>query len=110
MKNFSTILVNLDPTVGHEVKNTTPCVIISPDVMNDVLKTIIIAPITSTDKKIPTRVLIKSTSQSGLANNSYVMLDQIKTIDKARVIKQLGIVSESEKLEITDRLHELFAL
>ena len=93
MQKFSTILVNLDPTVGHEVKKTRPCVIISPDVMNNVLQTIIIAPITSTERKIPTRVLIKSTAESGLTNDSYAMLDQIKTIDKARVIKQLGTVS-----------------
>ena len=96
--------------MGHEVKKTRPCVIISPDVMNNVLQTIIIAPITSTERKIPTRVLIKSTAQSGLTNDSYAMLDQIKTIDKARVIKQLGTVSESEKQEITDRLQDLFAL
>ena len=110
MKKFDLVLVNLDPTVGHEVKKTRPCVIISPDVMNNVLQTIIIAPITSTERKIPTRVLIKSTAQSGLTNDSYAMLDQIKTIDKARVIKQLGTVSESEKHEITDRLQDLFAL
>ena len=110
MHKFDLILVNLDPTVGHEVKKTRPCVIISPDVMNNVLQTIIIAPITSTERKIPTRVLIKSTAQSGLTNDSYAMLDQIKTIDKARVIKQLGTVSECEMQEITDRLHDLFAL
>ena len=109
MKKFDIVLVNLDPTVGHEVKKTRPCVILSPDVMNDVLKTIIVAPITSTDRKIPTRVLIKSTAQSGLANDSYAMLDQIKTIDKSRVIRPLGAVSDSEKQILTERLHELFA-
>lgn len=110
MKKFSIILVNLDPTVGHEVKKTRPCVILSPNEMNNVLQTIIVAPITSTDRSIPTRVLIKSTPQSGLANDSYAMLDQIKTIDKSRVIKQFGTVSEPEKQEITDRLQDLFAL
>ena len=72
--------------------------------------TMIIAPLTSTERKIPTRVFIKSTAQSGLTNDSYAMLDQIKTIDKARVIKQIGTVSECEKQEITDRLQDLFAL
>ena len=110
MNKFDIVLVNLDPTVGHEVKKTRPCVIISPDVMNNVLQTIIIAPITSTARKIPTRVLIKSAVKSGLANDSYAMLDQVKTIDRKRVIKRLGTISESEKQEITDTLHELFAL
>lgn len=107
---FEIVLVNLDPTIGHEIKKTRPCVIISPDVMNNVLQTLIVAPITSTNRALPTRILIKSNTVSGLVHDSYVMLDQIKTIDKSRVIKQLGIVSEKEKQEITDVLHELFAL
>ena len=110
MNRFDTILVNLDPTVGYEVKKTRPCVVLSPDVMNNVLKTIIVAPITSTERKIPTRVLIQSTETSGLDNDNYAMLDQIKTIDKSRVIKKFGVVSDSEKQELTDRLQELFAL
>lgn len=110
MNKFSIVLVNLDPTIGHEVKKTRPCVILSPDEMNNVLKTIIVAPITSTDRAIPTRVLLQSTSDSGLANDSYAMLDQIKTIDKTRVIKQLGKVSIDEKHELTACLQELFAL
>ena len=110
MNKFSIVLVNLDPTVGHEVKKTRPCVILSPDEMNNVLKTIIVAPITTTDRAIPTRVLLRSTSDSGLANDSYAMLDQIKTIDKARVIKQLGKVSIGEQNELTACLQELFAL
>ncbi|MDE6638709.1 MAG: type II toxin-antitoxin system PemK/MazF family toxin [Muribaculaceae bacterium] len=110
MNKFSIVLVNLDPTVGHEVKKTRPCVILSPDEMNSVLKTIIVAPITSTDRAIPTRVLLRSTSDSGLANDSYAMLDQIKTIDKTRVIKQLGKVSIGEQHELTACLQELFAL
>lgn len=110
MNKFSIVLVNLDPTIGHEVKKARPCVILSPDEMNNVLKTIIVAPITSTDRAIPTRVLLQSTSDSGLANDSYAMLDQIKTIDKTRVIKQLGKVSIDEKHELTACLQELFAL
>lgn len=109
MKKFDLVLVNLDPTVGHEIKKTRPCVIISPDVMNNVLQTIIVAPITSTERKIPTRVLIKATPQSGLVNDSYAMLDQIKTIDKMRVQRQLGTVSDSEEQDLTDVLQDLFA-
>ncbi|MDE5997732.1 MAG: type II toxin-antitoxin system PemK/MazF family toxin [Muribaculaceae bacterium] len=110
MNRFSIVLVNLDPTIGHEVKKTRPCVILSPDEMNNVLKTIIVAPITSTYRAIPTRILLRSTCDSGLANDSYAMLDQIKTIDKTRVIKQLGTVSSGEKRELTSCLQELFAL
>ena len=110
MNKFSIVLVNLDPTIGHEVKKTRPCVVLSPDEMNTVLKTVIVAPITSTDRAIPTRVLLRSTPDSGLANDSYAMLDQIKTIDKTRVIKQFGTVSDVEKRELTARLQELFAL
>lgn len=110
MNRFSIVLVNLDPTVGYEVKKTRPCVILSPDEMNNVLKTIIVAPITSTDRAIPTRVKLRSCSDSGLANDSYAMLDQIKTIDKTRVIKQLGMVSAGEKRELTACLQDLFAL
>lgn len=110
MNKFSIVLVNLDPTIGHEVKKTRSCVVLSPDEMNNVLKTVIVAPITSTDRAIPTRVLLRSTSESGLANDSYAMLDQIKTIDKTRVIKLLGIVSDGEKRELTACLQELFAL
>lgn len=110
MNKFHIVLVNLDPTVGHEVKKTRPCVILSPDEMNAVLQTIIVVPITSTNRKIPTRVLIKATTKSGLTNDSYAMLDQIKTIDKSRVIKILGSVSESEKQKLTDTLQDLFAL
>lgn len=110
MNKFSIVLINLDPTVGHEVKKTRPCVVISPDEMNNVLQTIIVAPITTTDKTLPTRILIKATDQSGLKDDSYAMLDQIKTIDKRRVQKQLGTVSESEKLNLTATLQQLFAL
>ncbi|MDE6523330.1 MAG: type II toxin-antitoxin system PemK/MazF family toxin [Muribaculaceae bacterium] len=110
MNRFSIVLVNLDPTIGHEVKKTRPCVILSPDEMNNVLKTIIVAPITSTDRAIPTRILLRATSDSGLSNDSYAMLDQIKTIDKTRVIKLLGTVSAREQHELTSSLQELFAL
>lgn len=110
MNRFSIVLVNLDPTIGHEVKKTRPCVILSPDEMNNVLKTIIVAPITSTNSAIPTRILIQSTSESGLSNDRYAMLDQIKTIDKSRVIKEFGTVSEGEKRELVACLQELFSL
>lgn len=106
---FNLIVVNLDPSIGHEVKKRRPCVIISPDEMNNSVKTITIAPLTTTEKPIPTRVLIKACDDSGLDNDSYAMLDQIMSIDQSRVEKIIGSVSDSEEQDITDRLLELFA-
>jgi len=82
---YSIILVNLDPTIGSEIKKTRPCVIISPNEMNFNLNTLIIAPMTSKSKNYPTRVKIDE--------NSYIVLDQIRTIDKNRVIKKIGEIS-----------------
>lgn len=108
-KKFMIIVVNLDPRVGHEVKKRRPCVIISPDEMNNSVKTVTVAPLTSTERKIPTRIMIKASNESGLDNDSYVMLDQITTIDQSRVEKIIGSVSDSEEQDITDGLLELFA-
>ena len=82
---YSIILVNLDPTIGSEIKKTRPCVIISPNEMNFNLNTLIIAPMTSKSKNYPTRVKIDE--------NSYIVLDQIRTIDKNRVIKKIGEIN-----------------
>ena len=79
---YQVVLVNLDPTIGSEMKKTRPCVIISPDEMNKYLQTIIIAPITSSSKSYPTRVILKNTKVKG-----WIVLDQIRTIDRQRVIK-----------------------
>ena len=78
---YSIVLVNLDPTIGSEIKKTRPCVIISPNEMNFNINTIIVAPMTSKSRSYPTRVKVN--------DNSYVVLDQIRTIDKKRVIKKL---------------------
>jgi len=79
---YSIVLVNLDPTLGSEIKKTRPCVIISPNEMNFNINTVIIAPMTSKSRDYPTRVKIDE--------NSYIVLDQIRTIDKQRIIKKLG--------------------
>ena len=83
---YSIVLVNLDPTIGSEIKKTRPCVIISPNEMNFNINTIIVAPMTSKSRNYPTRVKID--------DNSYIVLDQIRTIDKKRVIKKLGEVDD----------------
>ena len=100
---YQVVLVNLDPTIGSEMKKTRPCVIISPDEMNKYLQTIIIAPITSSSKSYPTRVILKNTKVKG-----WIVLDQIRTIDRQRVIKPLGVLTEKEILNVKSIIRETF--
>ena len=88
---YQIVLVNLDPTLGSEIKKTRPCVIVSPNEMNKYLNTVVIAPMTSTSKAYPTRVAVKHNDQSG-----WVVLDQIRTIDRQRIIKNLGSIDQKE--------------
>ena len=103
LKQYQIILVNLDPTVGHEIKKTRPCVIISPDEMNKHLKTITITPMTTKSKKYPTRILIKHDNKTG-----WIVIDQIRTIDKLRVIKILGNLSKHEIKKVKSVIKETF--
>jgi len=82
LNQYQIVLVNLDPTVGSEIKKTRPCVIISPDEMNKYLQTVIIAPMTSQSKPYPTRIEVKHNNKKG-----WLVLDQLRTIDKQRIIK-----------------------
>lgn len=91
VKQYQMVLVNLDPTVGSEIKKTRPCVIISPDEMNQYLQTIVIAPLTSSSKAYPTRIPVKHNKKNG-----WVVVDQIRTIDKLRVIKSFESLSQRE--------------
>lgn len=108
MKKFEIYSVNLDPTVGAEMQKTRPCLVISPDEMNAYVRTVIIIPFTSTPRALPTRVLIKATRQSGLSNDSYAAIDQIKTVDKSRLGNYIGEISELEKHDITSVLLDMF--
>ena len=108
MNQFLIYVVNLDPTIGAEMQKTRPCLIVSPDEMNNSLRTVIIVPLTSSVKDIPTRVLIKATPQSGLNNDSYAVLDQLKTVDKTRISGYVGEISEEEKRKVSDTLKEMF--
>ncbi|MEY4629636.1 MAG: hypothetical protein RLZZ595_1962 [Bacteroidota bacterium] len=85
------MLVNLDPTMGTEIKKTRPCVVISPDEMNKNLRTITIAPMTSSSRPYPTRVEVNQNGQSG-----WIVLDQIRTVDKLRVVKKFESLTERE--------------
>jgi mRNA interferase MazF len=103
LKQYNIILVNLDPTIGSEIKKTRPCVIISPDEMNKYLQTIVIAPMTSSSRSYPTRVQVKHNKTKG-----WVVLDQIRTIDKQRIIKVLGTLTEKEIYSIKSIIHETY--
>jgi mRNA interferase MazF len=103
IKQYQIILVNLDPTIGSEIKKTRPCVVISPDEMNKHLRTVVIAPMTTRSKKYPTRIKIKHDNKIG-----WIVLDQIRTIDKQRIIKIFGELQDSEIKELKSVLKETY--
>ncbi len=103
LKQYQIVLVNLDPTIGSEIKKTRPCVIISPDEMNKHLRTIIVAPMTTNSKKYPTRIEVKHDRKIG-----WIVIDQIRTIDKQRIIKILGRLSRPEIKEVKSVIKETF--
>ena len=100
---YQVVLVNLDPTVGSEMKKTRPCVVISPDEMNKYLQTIVVAPITSSSKSYPTRVVLKNSKVKG-----WIVLDQIRTIDRQRAIKPMGVLTEKEIANVKSIIRETF--
>ena len=104
VRRFEVHLISLDPTKGSEIMKTRPCVIISPDEMNKHIRTIIIAPMTSTIKNYPTRVTTTFQGKKG-----QVVLDQIRTVDKSRLIKKLGSISSSAEEKVLSVLQEMFA-
>ncbi len=108
MNRYELYAVNLDPTIGAEIKKTRPCVIISPDEMNKYLQTVQVAPLTSQERKIPSRVKIEATSTSGLKNDSFAALDQLKTIDKQRCSTYIGRISETEAMAIANVLCKMY--
>lgn len=88
---YEIVLVNLDPTIGSEIQKTRPCVVISPNEINYNLRIVVIAPMTTKSRNYPTRVKVKHNNQVG-----WVVLDQIRTIDKTRIIKSLRNLNPSE--------------
>jgi mRNA interferase MazF len=102
MKRGDVYWVNLDPTVGSEVKKRRPALIVSPDEMNRVLPVVIVAPLTSTSKPWPTR-----TSVTINGKTSQVMLEQIRTVDKGRLLGCIGSIDAGESLSI---LQQMFSL
>lgn len=99
---YEVYLINLDPTIGHEIQKTRPCLVISPNEMNLSIKTIIITPMTTSSHKYPTRVQINFRNKKG-----WVVLDQIRTVDRVRLIKKLGTIKSNEIEKIQSVLQEM---
>jgi mRNA interferase MazF len=100
---YQIIVVNLDPTVGREIKKTRPCLVISPDEMNKYLRTIVIAPITSKSKNYPTRhkFILEG-------NNNWIAMDQIRTIDSIRIIKIIGKLGPTDIRKVKSIIKETY--
>ncbi len=103
IKQYQIVLVNLDPTIGSEMKKTRPCVVISPDEMNKYLQTIVVAPMTSNSKPYPTRVEVKHNKTKG-----WVVLDQIRTIDRKRIVRTFDSLTEREIAKVKTIIHETY--
>ncbi|MFV7235758.1 type II toxin-antitoxin system PemK/MazF family toxin [Flavobacterium sp. ZB4R12] len=103
LKQYQIVLVNLDPTIGSEMKKTRPSVIISPNEMNTFLQTIVVAPMTSSSKTYPTRIEINHDKKKG-----WIVLDQIRTVDRQRITKVLGNLTEKEIRKVKEVLKETF--
>jgi mRNA interferase MazF len=101
---FDVYLTNLDPSVGSEIQKTRPCLIISPDEMNRHIRTVIVAPMTSATKDYPTRVNCKFKKKEG-----QIVLDQIRTIDKQRLVKKIGSIDSKTQMEVISVLQSMFA-
>ena len=101
---FDVFLVQLDPTVGHEIQKTRPCLVVSPDELNHALQTVIVAPMTTAGHPYPWRVPVTFARKRG-----HVVLDQLRTIDRARLIRRLGAIDDVAARRVLDVLAELFA-
>jgi len=101
---FEVYLVNLDPTVGREIKKKRPCLVISPDEMNQYIGTVIIAPMTTKGHSYPTRVTARFQGKDG-----QVVLDQIRTVDKSRLVKKLGAITNNAQTAVLNVLASMFA-
>jgi len=105
VKRFDICLINLDPTIGHEIHKTRPCLVVSPDEMNRHVGTVIVAPMTTKGRSYPTRVPYKFQGKEG-----QIILDQLRTVDKARLVRKLGRLSVKAQAEVLRVLAEMFAV
>ncbi len=102
VSQYEVHLINLDPTIGHEIKKTRPCLIVSPAEMNNNLSTVMIAPMTTKSHSYPTRVEIKFGGKKG-----WIVLDQIRTVDQERLVKKLGSIKQKEITEVKRVIKEM---
>lgn len=103
-RRFEVYLIDLDPTTGSEIQKTRPCLVISPDEMNVHIATVIVAPMTTKGRPYPSRVNCRFQDKEGL-----IVLDQIRTVDKIRLVKKLGQISSTEQQKVLAVLSEMFA-
>jgi len=103
-RRFDVFLVNLDPTVGSEIRKTRPCLIISPDEMNRHIRTVIVAPMTTKGGSYPTRIVCKFEDKHG-----QIVLDQIRTVDQARLVRKIGRIDKSVRNKVLAVLQEMFS-
>lgn len=103
-RRFDVYLIKLDPTTGSEIKKTRPCVIISPDEMNEHIDTVIVAPMTTKGRAYPTRVPCRFRGKQG-----QVVLDQIRTVDKVRLARRLGKIDKETQTNVLSVLAEIFS-
>jgi mRNA interferase MazF len=104
LNRFEVHMVNLDPSLGSEIQKTRPCLIVSPDEMNRHIRTVIVAPLTTRGQDYPTRVPCRFQGKQG-----QVVLDQIRTVDRARLIRKLGRLDRKTSARVLEILQEMFA-
>ena len=102
INQYDVFLINLDPTIGHEIKKTRPCLVISPNEMNHTIRTVIIAPMTTKSRAYPTRVPVQFEGKTG-----WIVLDQIRTVDNLRLIKKLGSINKKEIFQVKAVIKEM---
>ena len=103
VNQYDIVLVNLDPTIGSEMKKTRPCVVLSPNEMNKYLQTIVIAPMTSSSKPYPTRAEVRHKTTKG-----WIAIDQIRTIDRIRIVKRFETLTDKEIEKVKNIIQETF--
>lgn len=102
---FDVFLVTLDPTLGSEIRKSRPCLVISPNEMNSHIRTVIVAPMTTARRRYPTRVSCRFKGKQG-----QVVLDQIRTVGRIRLVKKLGMLDKRSATKVLDILREMFTL
>ncbi len=104
VKRFEVYLTDLNPTVGVEIQKRRPCLIVSPDEMNHIVRTVTVAPMTTKSRNLPSRIACEFENKNG-----FIVLDQIRAIDKMHLGKHLGEIDESTQQKVLEKLQEIFA-